>query len=165
MHEVIKQSESASVQEVLAKGLLCHELCFVPQGVRLTRNKDLPSRLYCLGRKTNAEAHRRQRWKPPGHVKSRGHSAEVGVVKVILADLGLKDLWKGWVWEKESWEGTYFLNLLVSLEVPGHCEGKEVWRLFKIRFFEGLGPWKHWANILLTTGYTKDTKTTVVSSK
>lgn len=52
MHEVIKQSESASVQEVLAKGLLCHELCFVPQGIRLTRNKDLPSRLYCLGRKT-----------------------------------------------------------------------------------------------------------------
>lgn len=52
MSKVIRQSESLLVQDVLMKGIVCHELCFVPQGIRLTRNKALPSRLYCLDRKT-----------------------------------------------------------------------------------------------------------------
>lgn len=96
MHEVMKRSESASVQEVLAKGPLCHELCFVPQGVRLTRNKDLPSRLYCLGRKTKgAQTVTMQRHTGDRDGNLQGmRRAEVSVVKVILSDLGLKDLWK-----------------------------------------------------------------------
>lgn len=45
MSKVLKRNEPSFVQEALTKGRVCHELCCVPRGRRLTRNKALPSRL------------------------------------------------------------------------------------------------------------------------
>lgn len=152
MSKVLKWNEPSFAQEALTKGRVCHELCCVPRGRRLTSSKALPSRLRLD--KGSSDLSRCRRC----HLREMKTSGRWGGWRWWPR-------WQVWVWRRtECGKGIVgrkvCLDPSVGLAMHGQCEGKGSLEDYLGSNLGGLcmSPWKHWNIILLEIEDIKNTK-------